>query len=604
MKITNIVIAFLFAFALFSLQAQAADITLSGVTLDKPTGYNPGEQATLSFTLTNTNTTQAKTVTITSTNLASGSNSIPVTQTKTISVPQATSDTSPGTASDNIKITVTSTLAGTYSATLSAKVGTLEQDTQTYSLIVNPKTELSVEAQDFAIEPGRTNLRRTFQITNTGSLAVSLTQTATQAIFTHDIDLEDDNENKIVLSFPTSVSLQPGESKDFELIITVPKDQESKTYSGRVAIKDGSNNEIGSFTLSLDVGPVICSAGPKGTGIDLDVDDPDDGDEFNPGDTVHVKFNVDNQANKDLDVEVEVILFDTVDNDELDSTDDSDSIDEDNNQDFEFDIDLDTDLKDSSSRYKLFIKAFEDGRESTNCQEEEIDLDIVREAHQVTMSDLSLIPSAVNCGDTVRASVTATNTGNSNERNLRLKLSSLPLGIESVTETFRLDEDDDIVRDFSFVVPRDVSSGDYVVDVEPLISGSASKTAAAILRVTCNEVTEPIGPTQQELDLVEQARSLLVQGNYDQALQVLALAEALRDGDQYGSLEEQIRDARAAASSTGPVSGTQGNLPTSRLSELFGTSKNAAVFWIIGDIVLVVIALYFIKLIFSRRKEK
>src|SRR3989344_6738898 len=85
MKFTNIVLTFLVVFVLFSMQAKAADITLTDITIDKATGYNPGEEATISFKLTNSVTTD-KIVTISSTNLASGSNSIPVTQTKTITV--------------------------------------------------------------------------------------------------------------------------------------------------------------------------------------------------------------------------------------------------------------------------------------------------------------------------------------------------------------------------------------------------------------------------------------------------------------------------------------------------------------------------------------
>lgn len=598
MKITNIVIAFLFAFALFALQAQAADITLSDVTVtpDKPEGYNPGEEATISFKVTNTNATQTRVVNIKSTDLIlTGTTSkIPVTQ--TVQLTLAANTSAPG----QLKLKVPSTIAGTYSATLSATQQGVDTntDTKNYNLIVKSKTELTVDAQNIIIAPGRTNVQKSIVVKNTGSNTVSLDQNS----FSHDINLKDDEDNTITLTFPSSFSISPGETKNLNLVFTVPSDQQSKTYSGTVRIKDSSGVEIGSFVMSIQVKPEICKAGNVGNDIDLDINDPDNGDEFNPGDTIRVRFNVDNLADSDLDVEVEAILYDTVKNDELDSVDDSDSIDEDNDQDFEFDLELDSDLKDSSSRYKIFIKAFEDGKESTNCQEEEIDIDVVREAHQVTMSDLSLIPSSVNCGDTVRASVTATNTGKSNERNLRLKLSSLPLGIESVTDTFRLDEDDDVIRDFSFVVPKDVSSGEYVVDVEPLLSGDTSKTAAALLKVTCAALTEPIGPSQQEIELVEEARSLLAQRQYDQALQVLASAEILRDGEQYASLESQIRNAKASSGTS--LTGTQGNLPTSKISSLFGSSKNAAVFWIIGDIVLVVIALYFIRLIFSRRREK
>ena len=600
MKFTNIVLTFLVVFVLFSMQAKAADITLTDITVDKATGYNPGEEATISFKLTNSVTTD-KVVTISSTNLASGSNSIPVTQTKTITV------TSLGTVTDNIKVSIpSSTFAGTYTASLSAKVGGLEQETKVYNLIINTKSQITAQSQTLSIAPGKTNIKKIVSITNTGSTTLTLTQNSFELI---NFDLTDDDSppNAITLNFldsaSTSVNVVPGETKSLNVFLTVPKDQESKIYSGTVRVKDSSNNELGSFTLLIDVGPEICSAGSQGSDIDLDVNDPDNGDEFNPGDTITVRFNVDNQANNDLDVEVEAILYDTVDNDEIDSFDDSDSIDEDNDQDFEFEITLDSDLKDSSSRYKLFIKAFEDGNEDENCQEQELDIDVVREAHQVTMSDLSLIPSSVNCGDTVRASVTATNTGSSNERNLRLKLISLPLGIESVIDAFRLDEDDDVIKDFSFVVPKDVSSGDYVVDVEPLLSGDTSRTAAAVLKVSCNELTESIGASQEEINLVDQARELFTNNQYDQALAVLSAAETLREGTQYSDLAQQIKDAKSGSTSTGSITGTQGYLPTSKISSLFGSSKNAAVFWIIGDIVLVVIALYFIKLIFSRKEK-
>lgn len=598
MKITNIVIAFLFAFALFSVQAQAVDIALSDVTVDKTAGYIPGEEVTISFKVTNTHTTQARQVIIKSTDLVLSGTTSKILMPQTLSIQVAAG----ASATSQLKVTVPSTLAGTYTATLSATQENepSNKDEEPYSVTVL-QPQIQVATQSFVVQQGTKNVARTFTIKNIGSNTLTISSSS----FEHDINLVRD-QNIITLTFPDVGTLSPGQSKNVNLLITVPSDQPESTYSGRVKLKDSSGITLGFFDLSLQVKEqIICVAGNVGNFIDLDVNDPDSGDEFNPGDTVRVRLNVDNQADDDLDVEVEVILYDTEDNDEIDSFDDSDSIDEDEDVDFEFEIPLDSDLEDSSSRYKLFIKAFEDGNEDEQCQEEEISLDIQREAHQITVDEVSLIPSSVNCGDTVRATASATNTGSSNERNARLKLVSLPLGIELNTETFRIDEDDDVIKDFSFAVPTDVRSGEYVIDVEPIISGSASKTGSALLKVTCNELTEPIGPTQQEIDLVDQARSLLAQRQYDQALQVLALAESLREGDQYNSLEEQIRDARATSTSTGgPVSGTQGNLITGRVSELFGSSKNAAVFWIIGDIVLVVIALYFIKLIFSRKREK
>ena len=63
-------------------------------------------------------------------------------------------------------------------------------------------------------------------------------------------------------------------------------------------------------------------------------------------------------------------------------------------------------------------------------------------------------------------------------------------------------------------------------------------------------------------------------------------------------------ETRTFTVEAGGKSGTSTGTTTNTFASLFGGESNSKIFWIIGDVILVIIAIFFIKLIFSGGKRK
>jgi len=485
-----LLISLILLFSLISL--VNADIASVVVTADK-TGI-PGDTVTFNVRVTAdaSGVPATETITITSDDLKMGTSIITNTGTKgTI-----TTGIGAGSSIDKtFNVVIPSTPNGVYSATIKASNGITNLDrTNPYTLTVNPKAQYSLSglasatdntlAINSQVSRSRTKL---FKISNTGSVDLDFTQSGaiTIPIF------EDDDGTSFVPSingFTTKII--PGETREISVSMTIPSNMDIGEYSEDLLLKynDETNTQKTiTIPLKITVDPKICKIGRRSDDADIDspnvgnliidINEPDDGDNFKPGDKINIDVNVENNDNNDMDVIVEARLFNIDRNNEIESVEsDSVNIDEDEDEDFTLTLDVpidDSDLKDGDS-YRLFIKTFEDGNEDENCNYDSIDMDFERESNDVKINKVTITPSVAACSETINFAVDVQNIGKKDQDSVQITLDEEPLGIDLSSEIFslkRFDKTGDrVLKTFTFKIPNNAKEGDYFVESKVFFS--------------------------------------------------------------------------------------------------------------------------------------
>ncbi|MBI2507408.1 putative S-layer protein [Candidatus Woesearchaeota archaeon] len=639
-----------------------------------PTAGNPGTTVTGSFTVQDTDS-GADTDAVTGISFSMGTLTGVTDATKTILGsavsfnPSSISSLADGTTSSAIVNSVAipaSQTAQTYQGTVTisgTEGGASVSKTFTLSVVVNSLTALDVLAYDNATaleiigEEGETNLTGTFQIKNIGNQALSSLVFDTTAL-----DLSDSGNHVITLTFSDPGTVNAGETKTVTATANYGESIDLDTYGGTVNVKFGSTT-LDSFKLDLKVFPEICEDGivkdgdkaSRGTAfLQLNVKEPDNGDDFKPGDEIKIEVDVENDADDNLDVALEAILY-NLDEDEEIVTFESDTqeIKDGNDETFEFDLEVPRDFDgDEDDRYILFLKAVEDGDEDQNCNFESKTLDFKREKDDVIVRKATLNPTIAKPGEIVELTVEVENTGSNDQRDLYIQVSSSELGINLRSNEFDLDKsgdaDDDLSRRFSLNIPANAAEKDYLIDIaavdedddtydngQSFVTLTVKSEGTTTTTGTGKSANLNIASQTKEIDAAKGSANLhiLFTNNEnkdltavvdiktigDWAEPVTAQTVSLHPGDNnlYFNLKlKDIEEGTYSASVTvRPAAGNDFDAKTTSLNfdvkgkqEGFGLGSllngngSTTVFWVIVDVILVVVALLVIKSVLFRKK--
>ena len=569
-------------FMIFLILFSYADLAFS----DSPTGdiniinaLNPsgrrGQAATVGFTLVN-NATESRTVNFVSTILDGPG-------TATIAAPTINQVTiganSQQAVTFNVNIPATATF-GDYTATITANQANNNSNSATLAYTVSVTAGsgiqiLDLQSRDLSALPVRTlqrdelNDQHSFKIKNNEITALTVSFSVPTAQYT-------DNDGDIVdIRFtPVNPVVQPNGEVTVQVTFDVPPDQQLKRYSGVVTASTQGNQFSDTLDISFDVVEDVCSDGIVGDALKIDIEDPDNNDEFKPGDKVDIRATVDNDGDNDLDVGVEAFLFNE-NGDEIDSEDGgTENIDESDDFEFEFSITIpnDPDEVDDGDRLTLYVKAFDDDNEDEQCIVDSVNVDIQLEDDDVEIESATITPSTAICGETVSAVTKVINIGNDDQDDVFVTIKNAALSIREVTERFTLkefadDQDAKSTKRLSFIVPPNTKEGSYPIDFE--VTFGSGETASDTVFLNVGQCS---GTTPEEEEVPEE------QPEED---------EEVTDTPETGKDEE---DQVTGGSTT--------FLPT---SSLFGGRGATTAFWIIADIALVILAIYFLILIFRRR---
>ncbi|MBI2663301.1 putative S-layer protein [Candidatus Woesearchaeota archaeon] len=643
-------LSIIFTLILVSFVSAVGDVNIASV--NSPSG-NPGSTAQVNVVVENAVAgLDIPTVVLTSSDLTFSGNTILAPDVSDIS---NLANSTPQTVS--FSITIPSSLAGPYSGIITAAESGNEaanNHTFPYSVTINSFNALDVTSHsetDSLIVTGEEDSIRTatFNVKNTGSNTFTLTSGSFN--FTSNDFTDNDGEN-ITLSFSNlDSSVTPGATDTVTLTVNIPNRIDLDNYDGIITVQNPNDNtKTDTFLLDIRIQPEVCSDGIVRDGdqtsssqawLQIDINDPDDGDEYNLGDTISLDVTIGNENDDPIDVVVEAFLYDMDDNDEIVSVEsDSLEIDEDDEDDFDLDLIIPRDSSlDEDHEYVLFVKAYEDGDEDENCNEDSIEIDIEKEDDDVIVDNVLVNPNTVSCGETVEVVFDVENIGARDQNDIIAQLRSSELNVDMDSNEFDLDRDDDVEKRFTFSVPTNARAGTYSLEViAEFDDGDKRYSEFSDLVVECGGQTEtPTTGSSASLDINEQ--DIVISGNSfsiplkitnnagerstytvevdaDWANPVSPRTLTLNDGQTstiFVLLEakegeagrrsavinvESNNDVVASRSLAFDLEGESSWLDSFNL----GSLSDSTVFWIIADIVAIIAVLYILKLIFLPKK--
>ena len=609
-----------------------------------PSSADPGTTITGTVTVNNAliSTTIAQ-VNLVSTNLVG---------TSTITAPSISSIfnlayNTPQTTSFSITIPSTA-LPGSYTSAITATENgnTINNDTFNYAITVNSKKVMTLPSSTVVVIGHRDeSTSNSFTITNNGNVPLN------NVLITPNIMLIDSSNNTIALTLSPNLisSILVGSSASVTLTATVPSTQVYGRYKGILNVVESDPLFNGTIPLEIDSFPKICSNGQRGNFFNVKITDPSSNSEFLPNDNIDVTVNVENKDSNDREVIVEVKLYDIKDGKIIKSAKSSGiNIDANSNEDIELTLTVPYKFNEDHS-FILFAKAYEDGNEDDQCKEANLDLDLDRRDNDVIINDLTFFPSSVKCGDSVDVTVNVWNIGRSDEDSVKVNLRNTELGINQLSNTFSLgdygsSDDDEVVR-FSLLIPTTATTKSYSIEtITTFNDGSDTTSKTFSLDVACQT---PIGSVT--LNLLQYTTD----ANTGTSLSIpLSLTNNLNSAQSYtlefiaaggwaNSVSQTVTlnpldtetlylypiiglstpsgvhsgtinvksgsDIVASRIFTVNVLGTTTPTgavtfyPTSYFDKLFTGDRLPTSFWIIGDIALLIIAIYFIRLLLKRQ---
>lgn len=416
--------------------------------------------------------------------------------------------------------------------------------------------------------------------------------------------------------------------------------------------------KVTSQDFTINVYPkTMCELGDIGAKISspITIDNPVDGDEFGPGDKIPIEVTVENDAADDMDVIVKAVLYDMKTNKklvEVESDDENINEDEDFTFNLEMQIPLDSD-EEYNGNYAIYVKAYEDGNEEEQCYSDMVEIDVGRESREVIVQSMTISPTVIAPDKTVDVILTVLNIGEKDEEGVTVKLRNSDLGIDLTSDARNLGAYDKAGNSYSFrftkiLIPSDADLKAYDLEAFVLFdSGSAStsfidsptfklsnsqltvgtatttttKTTASRISVgnaqetTKGTLSVPVVITNTD------GKSGLTVGitNADDWAQDVSekVVSATKGQSETVYFNLKLNDDTEAGKYTATlVMKSNGNVIDSKAftldvtdemagsSDIFGSVTGSKALWIIGDIVLVVVAIFFIKLIFTGRKRR
>lgn len=185
---------------------------------------------------------------------------------------------------------------------------------------------------------------------------------------------------------------------------------------------------------------------------------------WKPLDSVDIEIKVANHFGEDTDAVVVVDLYDTVDKQFIGvdgdggSKEDTIAVDDGKTETVDINIQVPVEAVESSGRYILYVKAYEDGNEQGNCNEITKPIQITRESREIKLTDL-VVPS-IDCGSSDKVSVKVANLGTNDEKKVKVQMVNKLLGIDESVEISQLNQDDNPKAiSFPIDVPLNATAG-------------------------------------------------------------------------------------------------------------------------------------------------
>lgn len=466
LRMKKFILALLIAFIISSFSVFAAPPTVGAVTINNVASgvatVNPGTTITIKIPVTVNNT--------------AGTTPVSVTVTSTHPL-YSDSGQSLGTLDLNFDAGVSATKDASFSLLVPANndqgiksaIATAVQDGEipvsaSYSFKVNAKPALAVTQSSLSVPAQQgTKVTKTLKLENTGNVALTNVRLSLERT-----PIKDSNDREIVVSFnPSPFDLGIGLTQNVEVSFVVPERYTPKTESSNVLIKaDNVGFSTVSVPVTIEVKPLVCKAGTVGSNLDVNLVTPESNDDVEAGTLLAVELDVENTDSTDHDYVVEATLYNLDENKEIDTFETERNINDDETETFKFNMEMDADTDDNDD-VRLYVKVYEDGHEETDCEQENVGIDVQELQDKVVIQSLTLSPETPACGTDVFGTVRVVNRDNA-EQNVAVTVKSdelsvlKQLSLVTLAKGFRKGSDQFL--QFAFTVPETAKPGQYTLN--------------------------------------------------------------------------------------------------------------------------------------------
>ncbi len=491
-----------------------ADISLAPVLVAPSSGVYPGETFTLTVLVTNVDAAAPTTVAITTADATEvGGNVINLRDGNLI--PDGTIGAGATRSFDITLDSVPLTVLGTYTATLTVQEdkngnGIIDPEdetiTQNYNFVLLNPLVVSVGGQAVAgsltidLETGEDENLLVVTLANRGN--IPLNNIRVSNVFTDPV--EDNDGDTIIISplLATIATIGADASLSVTFNYDVERGFDVSQEDGILRIQtdqDAAMRRSTDTTFVLSVKPLACLPGSRSRDFEIDIESPDNNDDFETGDIVNVEIDVENNGDDDIDTKLEAVLYNNDGDERSDSKSVSKNIDEGDRETFRFDLEIDTSDEDDED-FTLFVKVFDDD-DDLSCAMDDVDLDVETPDHKITISNPTLSPSVANCGERVSGSALLRNTGD-NDENVVFEVLNTQLRISQSSPSFSLESssnENEQAVNFAFNAPQDAADGTYQLLFRARYSGEETINAVPLTIQNCGTASTP-RPSQSTLD--------------------------------------------------------------------------------------------------------
>lgn len=263
-------------------------------------------------------------------------------------------------------------------------------------------------------------------------------------------------------------------------------DLSAGNYSWQVKCNDPAENQFSTDIMLFNI-KSYCEKGKIGDLV-FSIEEPDSGDNFYAGYNVSVEVKVKNKYDDDLDIVIEVELYDLTDDEEVETIEYETTIKEGATKTYKLNLQIPSTINPDHD-YVINAKVYEDGNEEEQCNEDSVAIVLEKKSHKVVISSFSLEPNPAQCTDFVKAIFEIENAGLHDE-DIKIKLKNSELGID-LSKEISLDEGDSYESDednyFRFFIPKNASEGNYSLILTVIYNdGENSVTSNEILEIKGN----------------------------------------------------------------------------------------------------------------------
>ncbi len=269
-------------------------------------------------------------------------------------------------------------------------------------------------------------------------------------------------------------------------------DEDSEIVHGWnvLVLENNQNIQVEQEINQTEVNSLFCSS--KNSYISVEIQSPDENNEFQLGNEIKADVRIENSLDENMDFKVKAYLY----NKDKGKSEADESVSLDVNRNSRgyarIVLPIPTDIEEDSS-YSVYVKA----EDSDICNEDTINIDLIRKTHDVAIKSFELGETAV-CGDSLEAKVKVENSGSSRETS-SIQVENSKLKINEKSESFTLEragDDDSITKSFSIKIPENAEAGNYTIQSSFSYSNLRASTSRTIA-ISCpqeqiNQHEEPI----------------------------------------------------------------------------------------------------------------